>query len=144
MNKHSKVSFDDKIEEMQGAANIEAHKMVEPLIKVGDTLDMAKRWFEDNNITPTAADLLNFTKITLGQVEPLHGDDFYHTQFKDLLIDLPKNHFRRAIIDVCDTGHMSLLWLRSHNLTPTAADVIELTKVIVAREKALEKGENHP
>jgi hypothetical protein len=45
--------------------------------------------------------------------------------------------FRRATIDVCDTAYVARVWLESYTSAFTAADVVELAGLIMAREDAI-------
>ncbi len=48
----------------------------------------------------------------------------------------PEN-VRLALIDVCDTAEMCERWFRDKRITFTAGDLVEMTKLVLAREVAL-------
>lgn len=57
------------------------------------------------------------------------------TAFERQLQRCQDGTFRLAAIEVCDTAYFALLWLRDHDLQPTAADVLLLTDMILAQER---------
>jgi hypothetical protein len=60
------------------------------------------------------------------------------TRFESRLKDLSDEQLRRALIEVCDTAYLCTLWLEQYAVEggkPTAADVLELTKLVLQRER---------
>jgi hypothetical protein len=46
-------------------------------------------------------------------------------------------HFRDALLDVADTADACKRWFEGAGLSATAADVLEMTKLVLAREAML-------
>jgi hypothetical protein len=40
-----------------------------------------------------------------------------------------------ALIEVCDTAMICQAWFKAHDLVPTAADVVALAGLVLARER---------
>jgi hypothetical protein len=53
--------------------------------------------------------------------------------FQEILQTCPLE-FRMALIDVCDTAEMCQRWFESRKIEYKAADVVEMTKLVLARE----------
>ena len=43
--------------------------------------------------------------------------------------------YRGPLIDVGDTCYAGLLWFKSHEITPTAADLLEWTRLVFEKER---------
>lgn len=73
--KTERICFDDKLDTIR-------NDYAMPLAVIADTCDMAKRWFDDEDVDYTANDLLRFTELVL-QVHARIKDD--ERSFEDVV-----------------------------------------------------------